>query len=224
MTLEHWLHGDLEDGEEEIFLCRRLYRTNWQTIRRRNIKSAARKIAPHSRYRPQKLIKWSWLGSTSRPFSPEQPLLQNHLLRISWSFPLSESFKIAVDMSTARGDSLLKAWDSRNKQNLLRKCHKQNHLTLIDLDQISSNKSTCLKAWDSEQHKIRKITQYDHYYSGFFITEKHLKKSYAWIFKRLFLIWNVFVLIVRLQSWWINDIRRFQVILKRYLQIPIRTW
>jgi hypothetical protein len=36
--------------------------------------------------------------------------LQNHFSCIFWSSPLSASFNIAVDMSSARGESLWKAW------------------------------------------------------------------------------------------------------------------
>lgn len=103
------LHELEEDKGEGGTACCFLYRTNWRTTLSRKMRSAVRLKTPHSRYRPQKLIKWSWLGSDSRFFSPGQPILQNHFSWIFRSSPLSESFKIAVDMSIARGESLWKA-------------------------------------------------------------------------------------------------------------------
>lgn len=108
-TREQWL-SDGSDDEAALSFCLCLNPTYWLIIRSINRTSAMTEMTLHERYRPQKLIKWSWSGLGSLFRSPGQPILQNHFSCIFWSSPLSASFRIAVDMSSARGESLWKAW------------------------------------------------------------------------------------------------------------------
>lgn len=95
----------------------RWYRIYWRISLRRNTKSAAKEMIPQSKYKPQKLIKWSSSGDDFPPRCPGQPNLQNHKSCISWSLPPSESLKIAVDISTASRDSRWKAC-THNKEKI----------------------------------------------------------------------------------------------------------
>lgn len=104
MALEHW-----ELDETVVILCCRWWRTYNIIIRKRKNAKAARAMKPLRRYRPQKLIKWSRSGSDCCILSAGQPFLQNHFSWIFWSFPLSDNFRIAVDISTDKGESLFKA-------------------------------------------------------------------------------------------------------------------
>lgn len=77
---------------------------NWRTIFRRYTRSASKQANPHMRKRPQKLLSWSRSTSSLAPCKL-QGLLISHLSCILCRSPFSESFKIAVDMSTANGES-----------------------------------------------------------------------------------------------------------------------
>ena len=82
----------------------------WQITLQKNIVSAMKHAMPQIRNRPQKLIRESWFESTWL-ICIEHSLRVSHLLWIFWRSPFSESWRMAVDKSTARGESLWNAWD-----------------------------------------------------------------------------------------------------------------
>lgn len=70
----------------------------------------ARKHAtPLIRNRPQKLFSESWTASVGLS-RPEHRSRGSHLSWIRWSSPFSDSWRIAVDKSTASGESRWNAW------------------------------------------------------------------------------------------------------------------
>jgi len=84
---------------------------------------------PLSRNRPQKFSS----SSRSIPcFAPSElhALLVSHLSWILCRSPFSDSFRMAVDMSTARGESLGNVWISKTCSNLV-------YVNLININNIS---------------------------------------------------------------------------------------
>lgn len=79
-------------------------RHNCCIICKKYMKSATKQAIPQIRKRPQKLLSWSLSDSIS-VFSKVQVLRISHLSRIRWRSPFSDSCRIAVDMSTAKGES-----------------------------------------------------------------------------------------------------------------------
>ena len=79
-----------------------------QQTRMKNTSRAKRHIRAHTRKRPQKLPRPSLVAPTSLS-SEEQLDRVNHSSWILWSWPLSESWRMAVDKSAARGESLWNA-------------------------------------------------------------------------------------------------------------------
>ncbi|MFS8010163.1 hypothetical protein Hanom_Chr14g01293811 [Helianthus anomalus] len=71
---------------------------------------ARKQTNPHIMNRPRKLVNSSWSTSNFVPWELHA-LLINHLSCILCSSPLSDSFKIAVDISAANGESRGKACD-----------------------------------------------------------------------------------------------------------------
>lgn len=69
---------------------------------------AIKQAIPQMRKRPQKLLSWRRSESISA-FSKLQELRVIHLSWIRCRSPVSESCRMAVDMSTAKGESLGKA-------------------------------------------------------------------------------------------------------------------
>lgn len=85
----------------------------WQSTLQKNIVRAMKQARPHIRNSPQKLLKESRLVSTSL-ICIEHSVRVSHLLWIFWRSPFSESWRMAVDKSTARGESLWNAWNQKN--------------------------------------------------------------------------------------------------------------
>lgn len=85
------------------------YLRNWQYTLQKNAIRARKQATAHMRNRPQKLLSESWVSSDWL-FCEEHPFLDSHLSWILWSSPFSDSWRIAVDRSTARGESLWNAW------------------------------------------------------------------------------------------------------------------
>ena len=79
----------------------------WHTLPK-NIARASTQAIPQIRNRPQKLLRESRESSACSDWV-EQPSCESHLSWILWSSPFSESWSMAVDMSTARGESLWNA-------------------------------------------------------------------------------------------------------------------
>lgn len=77
---------------------------NWRIIWKQYMARAMKQTIPHIRKRPQKLLSWSRSDSSSA-FSMVQALFASHLSWIRWRSPFSESCKMAVDKSMAKGES-----------------------------------------------------------------------------------------------------------------------
>ena len=89
-----------------------------QIIFTKNTPREKRQIIAHSRKRPQKLPRSSLLGPN--PLSSELQLGRvNHSSWILWSWPVSESWSMAVDMSPARGESLWNACKEQEEMSRL---------------------------------------------------------------------------------------------------------
>lgn len=71
----------------------------------KNMERAKKLAMPQMRNRPQKLVRESLVASTWLLFA-EHPSSDSHLSWIRWRSPFSDSCRIAVDKSTARGESL----------------------------------------------------------------------------------------------------------------------
>lgn len=89
-----------------------LYLLYWQNILMKNTMRANKHARPQMRKRPQKLPRLNRFESIS--LSCElQPVRASHLSWILWRSPFSDSVRMAVDRSTARGESLGKACQSK---------------------------------------------------------------------------------------------------------------
>lgn len=77
---------------------------NLRRIWKKYMTRATKQANPHIRKRPQKLLRWSRSDSSS-VLSELQALVASHLSWIRWRSPFSDSARIAVDMSTAKGES-----------------------------------------------------------------------------------------------------------------------
>lgn len=86
----------------------------WQRILQKNTVRERKHATPQIRNRPQKLVRDSRSESTSFIWI-EHSLCVSHLLWIFWRSPFSESWRMAVDKSTARGESLWNAWDKETE-------------------------------------------------------------------------------------------------------------
>ena len=75
-------------------------------------------VDQHRTKSPRKLLNWSWSTSVVVPWAV-QALLISHLSWILWRSPFSDSFKMAVDMSIAKGQSRGKAWWSMKNITML---------------------------------------------------------------------------------------------------------
>jgi len=84
----------------------------WQMILQKNTTREMEHAMPQIRNRPQKLFRERWFSSISLPCA-EQSACVSHLLWIFWRSPFSDSCRMAVDKSTARGESL---WNACNKK------------------------------------------------------------------------------------------------------------
>ena len=73
---------------------------------------AIKQALPQIRKRPQKLLRWSWFDSIS-VLSELQRVCKSHLSWILWRSPFSERARIAVDKSTASGESRGNAYQER---------------------------------------------------------------------------------------------------------------
>lgn len=73
------------------------------------MRRARKHETPHMRNKPQKLLRLNRSESISS-VSAMQPALVNHLSWILWRSPFSDKVSIAVDMSTAKGESLGNAY------------------------------------------------------------------------------------------------------------------
>lgn len=82
----------------------------WQNTLTKNAIKARRHAMPHMRKRPQKLLRDSLFESISSSCAV-QSCFRSHLSWIFCRSPFSESWRMAVDISTARGESLWNAWD-----------------------------------------------------------------------------------------------------------------
>ena len=80
----------------------------WCTILMRYKRRVRKQTEPHSKKRPQKLLRWRRSTSCFAP-SELHALLVSHLLCILYRSPFSDSFRMAVDMSIANGESRGKA-------------------------------------------------------------------------------------------------------------------
>ena len=89
----------------------------WQKILAKKMVRAMTHAMPHIRKRPQKLVKASLFESVS---TVEHSFLLSHLSWIFCRSPLSESWRMAVDKSMARGESLWNACCQVNKHEKLR--------------------------------------------------------------------------------------------------------
>lgn len=78
----------------------------WQKILAKKIVRVMKHAMPHIRKRPQKLVRASLFESTS---TVVHSFLLSHLSWILCRSPLSESWRMAVERSTARGESLWNA-------------------------------------------------------------------------------------------------------------------
>lgn len=76
--------------------------------RKKNTDRATKQAIPQIRNNPQKLLSDSWFTSTWFRFV-EHSVRDSHLSWIFWRSPFSESWRMAVDKSTARGESLWNA-------------------------------------------------------------------------------------------------------------------
>lgn len=85
-----------------------LYWLYCQQILMKNMIRERTHIRPHMRKRPQKLLRLSRFDSMS-VLSLLHPLRTSHLSWILWSSPFSDSVRIMVERSTARGESFWKA-------------------------------------------------------------------------------------------------------------------
>ena len=85
------------------------YLQYWHITLMKKMKNARKDATPHMRKRPQKLLRLKRLTSTSLAWV-EHPLRDNHLLWILSRSLLSDRERMAVDKSTARGESLWKAY------------------------------------------------------------------------------------------------------------------
>lgn len=80
----------------------------WNSTRKKNIERAIKQEMPQIKNNPQKLLNDSWFKSAW--FKPrEHSVRESHLSWIFWRSPFSESWRMAVDKSTARGESLWNA-------------------------------------------------------------------------------------------------------------------
>lgn len=133
MTWEKLLPFSPEEvgAGSSFFLFKRM---NWKITFRKNNRNEAMAATPQTKYNPQKLVKRSWLGSELLPLREMQLVLQNHFLWIFWRIPSSESFNIAVDISTARGESLGKAC-----------CNLKN---------LKNQMNLCLYRWGNDQTQV----------------------------------------------------------------------
>lgn len=89
----------------------------WQKILAKKIIRAMTQAMPHIRKRPQKLVRASLFELAS---TVAHSFLLSHLSWILCRSPLSESWRMAVDKSTARGESLWNACCQGNEHEKLR--------------------------------------------------------------------------------------------------------
>ena len=89
-----------------------LYLLYWQNMRRKKITRARRHARPQMRKRPQKLDRLKEFEAAPL-LSALHSVPLNHSSWILWRLPFSDSVRIAVDKSSARGESLGKAYNRR---------------------------------------------------------------------------------------------------------------
>lgn len=90
-------------------------RHNRNIICTKYMKRAEKQATPQIRKSPQKLLSWSWSDSSSVE-SELQTLCNSHLSWIRWRSPFSDSCRMAVDKSTANGESRGKACNAKDKR------------------------------------------------------------------------------------------------------------
>lgn len=140
----------LEVSASSSGACRRY----WRNMRKKNMRRASKHATPHMRNKPQKLFRWSRSESSSS-FAELHALLVSHLSWILWRSPFSDSERMAVDRSTAKGESLGNIWNRVISMSRKRQDKLLHHLTKGAIDFWVINYEEVLMAWgDRNKHAL----------------------------------------------------------------------